>query len=102
MILSRVNLTKTTSLIPLNTNLKKAIIPFNTNVKKALIPFNNNVKKSLIPLKPIVNNSKTLFNINYKIKNNKKFIGFIVINSFMYINLYTYIYINNIVLLFTS
>lgn len=91
MILSRVNLTKTTSLILLNTNLKKALIPFNTNVKKALIP-----------IKTIVNHSKTLFNINYKIKNNKKFIGFIVINSFMYINLYTYIYINNLALLFTS
>ena len=91
MILSRLNLTKNTSLILLNTIVKNAIIPLNTNVKK-----------SLIPLKPIVNHSKTLFNINYKIKNNKKIIGFIVINSFMYINLYTYIYINNIVLLFIS
>ena len=93
-----------TSLIPftpINTHtLKTSLIPFTPipTLKTSLIPFTpiSTLKTSLIPFTPI-STLKTLS--NYKCKT---ILIFILINSFMYVNLYIYIVLNNINLLFIS
>ena len=87
-----------TSLIPFTPTLKTSLIPFTPipTLKTSLIPFTPTLKTSLIPFTPI-STLKTLS--NYKCKT---ILIFILINSFMYVNLYIYIVLNNINLLFIS